>query len=392
MKDQNTMLSCHAAWRRPCRLVLLLALAMLAAAAQAAEPANPKATAPVGKPMPVTPEEIGAGIVSSGTVLTAPPPATGTRAQPVPSWGKPLPWPIVIADRRNNRLLEVAPDKRIIWEFPSPNLTVYRGNDDVYFSPDGKTVVVNEEDNYDLHFVDYEKKALARTFGVSDHRGNSGPYLNYPDDARLMNEGKLVVADIRSCRILIVNPETTLIDTQWGRPGACRHDPPNAFGFPNGAQPLENNDILVTEIPDAWVTYMRRDGTVAWSVKAPDIRYASDAMLMRDGQVIISDYVKPVGIVIFNPKTGRVTWEYRVASGEGMLDHPSLAEELPTGDILLNDDHRHRVLVIDRQTKQIIWQYGVTDQTGHAPGFLWNPDGLDLDMFHDWKTALGGPR
>jgi hypothetical protein len=382
------MFSFHAGWTRPCCLGLLLAGTILVGTALAAD--APAGKPPAGKHMDVTEEKIGAGIVSSGTPLLAPPPATGTRAKPVPSWGKPLPWPIVIADRRNNRLIEVAPDKRIIWEFPSPNLTVYRGNDDVYFSPDGNIIVVNEEDNYDFHFVDYGKRLLARTFGVSDFRGNAGPYLNFPDDARMMNDGRLVVADIRSCRILILNPESSRIETQWGRPGACRHDPPHAFGFPNGAEPLDNGDILVTEIPDAWVVLMRRDGTPAWSVKAPHIRYASDAMLTRDGQVIISDYVKPGGIVIFDPKTSRVTWEYRVTSGDGMLDHPSLSEEMPTGDILLNDDYRHRVLVIDRQTKQIVWQYGETDKTGHAPGYLWNPDGLDLDMFHDWKAALAG--
>jgi hypothetical protein len=375
------------------RLVLLGAAAILFVAMQAGKAADPSESPPakaVGKPTVVTEEMRGAGIVSSGVALQEPPPATGTRANPVPSWGKPLPWPIVIADRRNNRLIEVTPDKRIIWEFPSPNLTIYRGNDDVYFSPDGKTVVANEEDNYDLHFIDYARRALAKTFGVSDHRGNGWPFLNYPDDARLMDDGRLIVADIRSCRVLMVNPETTQIETQWGRPGACRHEPPAAFGYPNGAEPLPNGDVLVTEIPDSWVTYMRRDGTVAWNVKAPHIRYASDAMMTHDGNVIISDYVKPGAVVIFDPKTGRVLWEYRVASGDGMLDHPSLAEELPTGDVLLNDDHRHRVLVIDRETKQITWQYGETDKTGHAPGFLWNPDGLDLDMFHDWKTALAG--
>ena len=62
-----------------------------------------------------------------------------------------MPYPIVIADRRNNRLIEIAPDKRIVWEFPSPNLKIYRGNDDVFFSPDGRKLMVNEEDNYDIH-------------------------------------------------------------------------------------------------------------------------------------------------------------------------------------------------------------------------------------------------
>jgi hypothetical protein len=72
-----------------------------------------------------------------------------------------------------------------------------------------------------------------------------------------------------------------------------------------------------------------------------------------------------------------------------MLNHPSLALELPNGNIILNDDWRNRVLVIDRASKQIVWQYGATDKPGHAPGFLFYPDGLDIDVFHDWKATLG---
>ena len=42
----------------------------------------------------------GAGVVSSGTVLPPIPATTGNRKSPVASWGKPLPYPIVVADRR----------------------------------------------------------------------------------------------------------------------------------------------------------------------------------------------------------------------------------------------------------------------------------------------------
>lgn len=73
----------------------------------------------------VTPEMTGAGAVSSGVTLPPIPPVTGSRSKRVQSWGKPLPYPIVIADRRNNRLIEIAPDKSIVWEFPSPNLKVF---------------------------------------------------------------------------------------------------------------------------------------------------------------------------------------------------------------------------------------------------------------------------
>jgi DNA-binding beta-propeller fold protein YncE len=335
---------------------------------------------------------IGAGIVSSGATLPDVPPVTGNRENPVPSWGKPLPYPIVIADRRNNRLIEIAPDKRIVWEFASPNLKIYRGNDDVFFSPDGRRLMVNEEDNYDIHIVDFEQRAITWTFGAADTRGSKPGYFNYPDDAHLLPDGKVVTADIRNCRIQFIDPETSKVIGQWGKEGTCRHDPPRTLAYPNGSTPLDNGDILVTEITDAWISRITRDGTLVWSVRAPHVRYPSDAFPTRDGQVVVADFSKPGRVVVFDPKTGKATWEYFERSGERMLDHPSLALELPTGDIIVTDDARHRVIVIDRATKAIVWQYGVTDVAGHVPGYLFFPDGMDIDLFRDWKAALAGGR
>jgi len=340
----------------------------------------------------VTPEMRGAGVVSSGVTLPTPPPVTGSRRAPVPSWGKPLPYPIVIADRRNNRLLEVTPDKRIVWEFPSPNLKVYRGNEDVNFSPDGSRLAVSEEDNFDVHLVDYEKRELVWTYGVPDVRGGDPGYLNYPDDAHVLADGQVLTADLRNCRVLIIDPQSNRVTTQWGQVKQCRHDPPNAFGLPNGATPMQNGDLLISEIIDSWISRITRAGKVVWSMRAPHVRYPSDAFPTVDGrQVIVADFSKPGRIVIFDPATRRVTWEYYVTEGDKMLDHPSLARELPdTGDIVVADDLRERVLVIDRKTREIIWQYGVTGQKGSKPGYLNYPDGFDLDLFRDWKGALAG--
>ena len=355
-----------------------------------AHAAGPKAPKPAGTAVVVTPEMIGAGIVSSGAVLPPIPPVTASRDNPAPAWSGALPYPIVIADRRNNRLIEIAPDKRIVWEFPSPNLKIYRGNDDVFFSPDGRRLMVNEEDNYDIHIVDYEKRELTWTFGASDTKGSQPGYFNYPDDAHLLADGKVVTADIRNCRLQFIDPETSTLIGQWGQEGTCKHDPPRFFAYPNGSTPLANGDILVTEITDAWITRLTREGKVVWSVRAPRVRYPSDAFPTRDGQVIVADFSKPGRIVIFDPKSGKVSWEYYEQSGERMLNHPSLALELPNGNIVANDDQRHRVIVIDRATKAIVWQYGITDTPGHAPGYLFYPDGMDIDVFRDWKGALAG--
>ena len=347
---------------------------------------------PNGVPVVVTDEMRGAGIVSSGVALPPIPPVTGSRKNPVPSWGKPLPYPVVIADRRNNRLIEVTPDKRIVWELPSPDLVLYRGNEDVNFSEDGKLLAVSEEDNYDVHIVDYEQRAITWTYGTPDHKGSKPGLLNYPDDAHLLSDGTFLTADIRNHRVLIVDPKTNKIVTQWGTVGKRNHNPPHELAAPNGATPLENGDVLITEIGGAWITRITRDSKVVWSVQAPRVNYPSDAFPTVDGKhVIVADFSKPGRVVIFDPATRKVLWDYYVKEGEKMLDHPSLARELPdTGDILVADDLRDRVIVIDRKTKEIIWQYGVTDTKDHKPGYLWYPDGFDIDVFRDWKKALAG--
>ena len=151
-----------------------------------------------GVEVTVTPEMTGAGAVSSGEVLSAIPPVTGTRGKPVASWGKPLPYPILIADRRNNRLIEIAPNKKVLWEFGSPSLKMYRGNEDVNYSPDGKLLAVSEEDNFDVHIVDFEAKQITWTYGTPDHRGKGANLLNDPDDAHLLADGQFMTADIRN--------------------------------------------------------------------------------------------------------------------------------------------------------------------------------------------------
>ena len=69
----------------------------LAARASPVAPQPEKAVKPAGVEVQVTAEMTGAGMVSSGVKLPAIPPVTGDRRNPVPSWGKPLPYPIAVS-------------------------------------------------------------------------------------------------------------------------------------------------------------------------------------------------------------------------------------------------------------------------------------------------------
>jgi hypothetical protein len=43
-----------------------------------------------------------------------------------------------------------------------------------------------------------------------------------------------------------------------------------------------------------------------------------------------------------------------------------------------NPDDAYRVIVIDPVTNRIVWQYGHTGVAGQGPGYLHDPDGVDL--------------
>ena len=313
-----------------------------------------------------------------------PPPSPTTAATPVPpptALPGVLPGNLLIADRANNRVIEVTPDRQLVWEFPRPGDLLpgqhFRWPDDAFYAPDGKSIVINEEEAHAIVLVDYASHRIVWQYGVPERRGSAKGYLNGPDDAYMWPDGSIGVADIRNCRLLRIEPASKAIMAQLGRTGYCLHNPPKSFGLPNGDTPLPNGHVLITEILGGWVSEVGWDGTLYWTTRAPGIHYPSDAQMLPDGNILLVDYSRPGQILIMSPQ-GRVVWRYAIRSGPAMLDHPSLAIELSNGLIALNDDFRNRVIVVDPKTNKIVWQYGVNDRRGRSDGLLFIPDGIDI--------------
>ena len=78
-------------------------------------------------------------------------------------------------------------------------------------------------------------------------------------------------------------------------------------------------------------------------------------------------------------RAGQSLWRYAPTTGApAELDHPSLAMAVTNGDVLQNDDYDNRVIVVDPGSDQIVRRYGHDRVAGSAPGYLDNPDGVDL--------------
>ena len=293
-----------------------------------------------------------------------------------------LPGPVLIADRSNNRLVVVNQRGQVTWEFPEPGDLLpgqtFQFPDDAFFSPDGREIVVTQEDDAVLSVIDVATRHIVYRYGTPGEPGSGPGHLSNPDDAQKLPNGSILVADIKNCRLVLLNPPSELITHVFGETTtACLHDPPGRWGSPNGAFPMANGHYVVTEINGDWIDELALDGSVTNQVHPPGVNYPSDTNEVHPGLFVTVDYSSPGTLETFTA-AGQLVWRYQPRPGDAMLDHPSLATPLPNGDFLMNDDDNNRVVAIDPHTNSVVCQYGVTGRAGNALGLLNDPDGVDL--------------
>jgi hypothetical protein len=297
-----------------------------------------------------------------------------------PSSGSPYVGTLLIADRGNDRLIALDAARNLVWQYPSATMPPPPGGfyfpDDAFFIRKGTGIISNQEDNHTIVEIAYPSGKILWQYGHPGVPGSSPGYLNQPDDAYLLKSGVITVADASNNRILFLSPQGTVL-TQIGN-GTDAHVPPTSIAYPNGDTPLDDGNVLVSEIDGSWVDEYTQKGALVWTVHLPTVNYPSDPQQLGSDHYLMTDYDPPAeGRILEFTREGKITWEYGPLSGDGALKKPSLAERFANGLIMVNDDYRNRMVIIDPTTDSIVWQYGITDVSGTAPGLLSIPDGFD---------------
>jgi outer membrane protein assembly factor BamB len=287
---------------------------------------------------------------------------------------------LLVADRGNNRLLLLDATMNVVWKYPSPaaprDKLGFYFPDDAFFANHGTAIISNQEQNETIVKIAYPSGKVIWSYGHPGQPGTAKGYLHEPDDAYLLKNGQFTVADAVNCRVLVINENHT-VARQIGTDGECVHNPPASMGSPNGDTPLTDGNLLISEINGSWVSEYTPAGRLVWTVHLPVVGYPSDPQQVGPDKYLLADFSSPGQVVEFD-RHGKIQYRYDQASGPGRLDHPSLAELLPSGVIMANDDHNDRMVAIDPSTGALVWQYGITGKPGTGPGQLNTPDGFDL--------------
>ena len=169
----------------------------------------------------------------------------------------------------------------------------------------------------------------------------------------------------------------TAASRQLGTTGRCAHDPPTTFDDPSSAFPTTAGGIVVNEQGDGYADLLSAAGALIKSVPVPGFHHPSATADVSANVLISVEHTHPGAVETFST-TGKLLWRYDPASGNGELNDPALALELPDGDVLVSDERDDRVIVIDPHTNAIVWQYGHDHHAGARAGYLDLPVGIDL--------------
>jgi len=265
--------------------------------------------------------------------------------------------------------------------------------DDIQVYAPGK-LLVNQEGYNRVVAIDMATKSITWSYGHLGHPAEgSGAasltgsgYINLPDDSFRLPNGDVLIDDANNQRVIAVTPtgqvawQYGVIDskTHIGVPGTI----PGYLIGPNDDVPQPDGNLLITNVGNDAVPHshsvveITASGRTLWRMALPT-QYPSDTMKLPDGSLLVADWVSPGHIYLFGP-AGHLRWNF-TPTGAHQLNHPSSAQLLPNGDVLICDDHNDRIIVVQPTgptSGSIVWQYGQTGVPGTGTDQLFDASGV----------------
>ena len=172
----------------------------------------------------------------------------------------------------------------------------------------------------------------ARSSGSTATRAaRSAPgYLNQPDDAYLLKNGTITVADASNNRILFISPRGShRPDRQRRR----RARPPASIAYPNGDTPLPDGNVLVSEINGSWIDEYTPAGKLVWTVHMPTRQLPVGPPAARH-RPLPDDRLRPArprARILEFTRQAPIAWRYDAPAGDGCSRSRRWPSGCPTG-------------------------------------------------------------
>ncbi len=159
--------------------------------------------------------------------------------------------------------------------------------------------------------------------------------LDYPVDAKRLDNGNTLIAELSGDRVIEVDPSGTVV---WEK----------TFNMPCDADRLDNGNTLITGSASSGGTFeVDPSGDIVWS--KTDLYYPHDAERLDNGNTLITVGGAGGGQVIEVDPSGTVVWE------KTGLSYPWDADRLDNGNTLIACGTGNRVIEVD-PSGTVVWE------------------------------------
>jgi len=242
-----------------------------------------------------------------------------------------------------SEVIEVDPVGTIVWQFNDRGKL--RFTHSARRMSNGNTLMTDTTNNRLL-----EVAPDGRVVVNSDHWGggtgslSDGSHFHYPNEAFELKDGTFLVTDRNNGRCLQVNREGVVL---WWFGGEALHHPHNA-------NPLSNGNVLVSDSDGNRIVEVNRNKEIVWSYgdgSAEMLWWPRGAIRLTNGNTLITD-TKNHRLLEVTPD-GKVAWKFQTEH----VDKFYLAHATPEGTFLVSStDGHHQVIEIDRP-RNYVWTF-----------------------------------
>jgi hypothetical protein len=204
----------------------------------------------------------------------------------------------LITDTTNNRVIEVTPEKEIVFT-----------SDD--WGDGSGTLSDGSHLNYpnDAHAVEGDRLMITDRNNnrclITDRQGNVlweySKDIHHPHNCDLLPNGNVIIADSDNNRAIEVNPEKKIVWTYGGTT--------EELNWPRDADKLENGNVLCADSKNSRVIEVNPDGKIVWCYKADHFAMFYDADKLPNGNVLASDQFHRQVLEI--DPFGNIVWQFR---------------------------------------------------------------------------------
>jgi hypothetical protein len=281
----------------------------------------------------------------------------------------------VLIAEGDGRLVSVSPQGQVVWRERQ------RDPSQVFVTRTGRTLLIAEAQRSVMVMRRVDSGAVSYVYGTAAKPGALADRLRDPQTALETDSGAIAIADLGNCRILLVTPSSDRALLTLGETGVCVHNTsssPITFAHPDAVFPTVGGALVVTEREPDWVDVLSATGRPRSAIRLHGISEPSDANAYGADRIVLAERTDPGAVFELSARSGAVIWSYGPRSGPGEPARPTIARVLGNGDVLISDTGNDRVIIVDRQTKGIVWQYGHTHVPGTTPGYLDAPTSATL--------------